>query len=112
MLANHLLNTTVTLERPAVTIDESSGAKRETWNPVTGSTNIPASVQPVNSQVRYALASRQITITHRIFTNRDLGPKRGDRILTASGTYYLVTGFFNQAGRNQVYMIEGREVTA
>jgi hypothetical protein len=112
MLNNYLLNTKVTLERPNVTLDESSGAKRETWNPVSGSTLIPASVQPVNSQVRHALASRQITITHRIYTYQNLNPKRGDRILTTEGTYFLITGFFNQAGRNSVYMIEAREVTA
>lgn len=110
MFSTYLLNTTVTLERPLVTIDEVSGSKRETWNPVTGSANIPASVQPVNSQVRQALASRQITITHRIYTYKNLQPKRGDRLVSSSGVYYLITGFFNQAGRDKLYMIEGKEV--
>lgn len=112
MISAQALNSTVTLERPQVTLDESSGAKRETWNPVTGSINVPASVQPVNSQVRHALASRQISISHRIYTNTDLKPKRGDRVVTSSGTYFLITGFFNQAGRNKVYLIEAREVLA
>jgi hypothetical protein len=111
MISPQLLNKRVTLERPVITIDASSGSKRETWETVPGSDNIPASVQPVSSKVQQQYASRQIVITHQIFTGIDMHPKRGDRVrLVGLGTYYLVTGFFNQAGKNKVFMIEGREV--
>lgn len=112
MISDSLITDTITLERPVITVDASSGSKREVWNPVTGSENIPASIQPVSSAVRMELASRQIILTHRIYTRTDLKPKRGDRVRpNRGGVVYLVTGFFNQAGRDQVYMIEAREVT-
>lgn len=112
MISPILLNTIITLQRPFVTIDSSSGAKREAWNPVVGSIDIPASIQSVSSQVRHSLASRQIVITHRIYTSQNLNPKRGDRLTSGvDGIYYLVTGYYNQAGRNNIFMIEGREVS-
>lgn len=111
MISTSLITDTVTLERPFIILDELAGSKRETWNPVPGSQNIPASIQPVSSQVRQEFASRQIIITHRIYTRVDLKPQRGDRIRPNKGSVvYLITGFFNQAGRDQVYLIEAREV--
>lgn len=111
MFSTHLLNQLITLERPLITIDASAGSKREVWEPVPDAINIYASIQPVSSKVRQEFASRQIVITHRIYLRTDLKSKRGDRIkIVGSETYYLITGFFNQAGKNSVYMIEGKEV--
>ena len=52
MISSSLITDTVTLERPYITLDEVAGSKREVWNPVVGSQNIPASIQPVSAQVR------------------------------------------------------------
>jgi hypothetical protein len=112
MISPSLITDTVTLERPYIILDQVAGSKRETWNPVSGSQNIPASIQPVSAQVRQDFASRQIIITHRIYTRTDLKPQRGDRIRPNKGTVvYMVTGYYNQAGRDEVYMIEAREVS-
>lgn len=113
MMSSSLITDTVTLERPYIILDQLAGSKRETWNSVYGSQNIPASIQPVSAQVRQDFASRQIIITHRIYTRTDLKPQRGDRIRPNKGTaVYMVTGYYNQGGRDQVYMIEAREVSA
>lgn len=112
MLSSHLLNKLITLERAIITLDSSAGSKREKWESVPGSENIPASIQPISTLLKQEYASRQIIITHHIFTKVDLGPKRGDRIrLQDSPIYYIVTGFKNVASRNQVFMIEGKEMT-
>jgi hypothetical protein len=113
MISSSLITDTVTLERPYITLDEVAGSKREVWNPVVGSQNIPASIQPVSAQVRQDFASRQIIITHRIYTRSDLKAQRGDRVRPNKGTaVYMVTAYYDQGGRGQVFMIEGREVSA
>lgn len=111
MLSPFLLNKKVTLERSVITLDSSAGSKREDWRSITGSENIPASIQPVSTLLKQEYASRQIIITHQIYTSVDLKPKRGDRIrLVNSTTYYVVTGFINVASRNKLFMIEGKEM--
>lgn len=113
MLSSHLLNKKITLERAIVTIDSSAGSKREQWEPVHGSENIPASIQPISTLLRQEYASRQIIITHQIFTKVDMKPKRGDRLkLQDSSVYYVITGFKNVANRDKVYMIEGKEMVS
>lgn len=112
MISPSLTNAFISLERATITIDELAGSKREVWNSVEGSENIPASIQPVSSIVRHEYASRQIIITHRIYTRKNLNPKRGDRLRPSkSEIYYVVSGFFNVAGRNEVFVIEAREIT-
>lgn len=110
MLSPFLLNKKVTLERSVITLDSSAGSKRENWKPITGSENIPASIQPVSTLLRQEYASRQIIITHQIYTSVDLKPKRGDRLrLENTTTYYVITGFMNIASRGKLFMIEGKE---
>ncbi len=110
MLSPFLLNKKVTLERSVITLDASAGSKRENWKAVTGSENISASIQPVSTLLKQEYASRQIIITHQIYTSVDLKPKRGDRVrLENTNTYYVVTGFMNIASRNKLFMIEGKE---
>lgn len=110
MLSPFLLNKFITLERSVITLDSSAGSKRENWKPIKGSENIPASIQPVSTLLRQEYASRQIIITHQIYTRVNLNPKRGDRVrLDNSNTYYVVTGFMNVASRNKLFMIEGKE---
>lgn len=112
MISPTLTNAFISLERPTITIDELAGSKREIWNIMEGCENIPASIQPVSSMVRHEYAARQIVITHRIYTRKNLSPKRGDRLRPSkSEVYYIVSGFFNVAGRNEVFVIEAREVT-
>lgn len=111
MISPFLLNKKITLERSVITLDSSAGSKREDWKPIKGSENILASIQPVSTLLRHEYASRQIIITHQIYTSVDLKPKRGDRIrLENSTTYYVVTGFINVASRNKLFMIEGKEM--
>jgi hypothetical protein len=112
MISPTLTNAFVSLERPVITIDELAGSKREVWTIVDNCENVPASIQPVSALVRHEYAARQIIITHRIYTRKNLNPKRGDRIRPSkSESYYVVSGFFNVAGRNEVFVIEAREVT-
>ena len=75
MLSPFLLNKKVTLERSVITLDASAGSKRENWKAVTGSENISASIQPVSTLLKQEYASRQIIITHQIYTSVDLKPK-------------------------------------
>lgn len=111
MISPNILNKLVTLERPFIVVDESSGARAQSWEPVLESIDVPCSIQPITSKVQMALASRQIIVTHFIYTLKDLKPSRGDR-LVSGGVHYLITGFYNLAGRNRIYLIEGREVTS
>jgi len=112
MISPTLTNSYISLERPVITLDEDAGSKREVWTVVEGAKDIPASIQPVSAIVRHEYAARQIIVTHRIYTRTNLNPKRGDRIKPhKSGSYFVVSAFYNLAGKNEVFVIEAREMT-
>jgi head-tail adaptor len=103
-----LFNRTVTLERPVVTRD-GSGASKRVWVVVQEAQDIPCAIQPVSATSRIALGQRMNYVTHKVYLDQDIGLKRKDRLRDQDGRLYLVVGYENSAGRDELWIVHVRE---
>ena len=112
-----LLNTLVTLQRPAITKDTSGGSVRS-FQDVSGVVEVIAAVQPASHREKQTFAARQLFISHVVYFDADRDVRRGDRIFhpatagSESGKYYVVLSYHNQAGRGRVFAAYVREQMA
>lgn len=108
MVIEHLCNFSITVERAKITKDITGGAKREIWEVVYS--NIPAVIQPINSDIQHQFGQRQMINSHRIYSSKNLIIQRGDRIRTFSPSrMFVVTGVLDQGGRQFVFSVDVRE---
>lgn len=107
MSLESLLNTTITLQRKSTAVDASLGTG-DTWTTVV---SVSASIQPISAKEKYSLAQRGVWMTHRIYLATDIEATPRDRILTSDNKTFNILAYYNQAGRNRVYMIDAKEQT-
>lgn len=108
MSLESLLNTTVTLQRKSTSVDASLGAADSYTNVAS---NVAATIQPVSGKERWVLAQRGVYYTHKIYFAQDIGATPRDRILTSDGRTFIISKYFDQAGRGRVFMVEAIEQT-
>ena len=111
MISPFFFTRTVTLERPqAVVKDAAGGASRPTWLPVPGAAGIPASIQPASARDVALFAGRQLVVSHAVYTERDPGFERGDRLLASDGRRFTVAGVTDTATRGALFKAVCREL--
>jgi hypothetical protein len=64
---------------------------------------LPAAVQPLSARAVALWASRQLTVTHAVYTESDPGFQRGDLLAVSDGRYLSVEGLLDAAGAGRVF---------
>lgn len=110
MSISSMLNKTITVQRPVITKDTSGGSIR-TYAALSGVTNVPAAIQPLNDMERQKYAARQIYQSHIIFVDQDYDLKKQDLVVDSTGIKYVVESFQDEGGRGRVWTIHVLEQT-
>lgn len=103
-------NSTCNVVRPTKSFD-ALGAPTLTFNegaPIF--MDLPASVQPASSSVRFMYAQRQLEVDHEVFFQSVVALQRGDRLDTSSGRKLIVDGWRDEADRGIVFVVDCHEV--
>jgi len=96
----------VTLQRPVLTKDASGGSSRSFADVDT----YTCSIQPLSYKEQARWGARQLFVTHVLYFDADRGIRRGDRLYqAATGKYYVVLSYQDQAGQAELYAAYARE---
>lgn len=98
----------VKIERSTDTRDASGGYVK-TWDTLVPEALV--GIQPSTSRERTLFAQRQISYTNKIYSDRDYGVRKDDRLIDlTTDKEYVVIGVSDQAGRGLVFCIEARDI--
>lgn len=99
-----------TLKRPTIARDSTQGVTQDPFVTVTGSVNIPCSVQQASARTQELYAQRNIFVTTTIYFPLDPQSQVNDRFEATDRTgvmsIYLIRGVTAQLGRGRVWQVE------
>ena len=98
------LDHTVSVLRPNIGQD-ASGAVTKDFQPVTGLTDLPCSLRPLDARSRMQYQQRQMNVTHKVYFDSPIDLKRGDRFDTDHGHRYLVTGWMDTDDLGELFVV-------
>lgn len=99
-----------TLKRPTIGRDTTQGVTQSPFVNVSGSVNIPCSVQQASGRTQEIYAQRNIFVTTTLYFPRDPHCQVNDRFEATDRTgvtsIYLIRGVTAQLGRGRVWQVE------
>lgn len=106
-----LMTTTVSLQVQHTTQDSSGAPTRGTYTTDVFNRNVPATIQPANSDVRKEYAQRQLRVTSQVYLLRNIEARPKHRLVDDStGRAYIVHGYGDEAGRGRLWVADVEEV--
>ena len=89
---------------------DASGAPRKTdYKPVPTLVGVPCRLRPTDAKTLMLYAQRQMRVSHRVYFDRKLAVRRGDRIDFTHGPVMLVVGWFDTDELGELFVVDCEE---